>query len=156
MLLEPEQQPGVDAPGSGGHHQTLERREAHGRVDRPAGLHRSERRSRTEVAGDDAQFRHVAFEQLAHAPYDVCVRESVGAVAPQCPSLVPLGGQGVGRGSIRQAGVERRVEARHGWHVELVHRGSYRLDGGRILTNFRHHPFRRHQSRGEISPFLFH
>ena len=82
--------PGIDAPGAGRHHQPLERREAHRRVDRAAVEDGGQRRAGAEVAGHEAQAVGRAAEQLGRAPRRVRVRQAVEPVAAQVPALAPL------------------------------------------------------------------
>ena len=51
--MQPQQEAGVDAARPRGHHEAVERREAHRRVDRAPAGDRAQRRARAEVAGDD-------------------------------------------------------------------------------------------------------
>ena len=57
VLLQPQQQAGVDAAGPGRHHQALERGEAHRGVDAAPVHDGSQRGAGAEMAGDDAQTR---------------------------------------------------------------------------------------------------
>ena len=65
VLLEPEQEPGVERARAGRHHEPVERREAHRRVDRHAARDRGERGAGAEMAGDDPQRPRPAGRQLA-------------------------------------------------------------------------------------------
>ena len=61
--------------------------------------------------------------ELGGAPGRVRVREAVEAEAAKIPALAPLGRQRIRRRRLGHAGVEGRVEARHGRHVRQQ-RGS--------------------------------
>ena len=113
LLHEPQQQARVDAARAGGHHEALDRRESHRRVDRPTAADGGQRRAGAEVAGDEPQAGRGPAQQLGRASRGVGVGEPVEAEAPQAVALAPLGRQRVGRGGGRQPGVERGVEARH-------------------------------------------
>ncbi len=67
VLLEPEHETRIEAARAGGHHQTLEGCEAHGRVDRPAASHRGERSTCPQVARDDPQFLDIEPAQFGRA-----------------------------------------------------------------------------------------
>ena len=101
VLLQPQQQSGIDAAGAGGHHQALQRREAHRGVERGPVLDRAQRSAGPEVAADDPQPRSVPLQQLGCAPRDPRVREAVKAVAAQTPALAPLCRQRVGARRLR-------------------------------------------------------
>ena len=112
MALDPEQQARVDRPGAGRHHQPLQRREAHRRVDRATALHRRQRGAGAEVGGDQAQPPARRPEQLGGAAARVGVGEPVEAVAAQRHvAFGPGRGQGVGAGGGGKVGVEGGVEA---------------------------------------------
>ena len=111
VLFEPEHEPGIDAAGSGGHHQALERGEAHGRVDGDPPVNRGQRRAGTEVARHDPQAMRTRPCELRGATRDVGVREPVEPVAAEVPPAPPLGRQRVGRGRWRHPGVKGSVEA---------------------------------------------
>ena len=63
----PQQGAGVDVAAAGGHHQTLERREAHGGVDRTTAGDGGDRRPAAEVADDQAELGDRPAEQLVGA-----------------------------------------------------------------------------------------
>ena len=111
VLLQPEDETGVDGARAGCHHQSLERREAHRRVDRHAPVDGRERCPGAEVAADGAELLDRASRELGDTPRDVPVREPVEPVAAEVPSLSPLGGQGIRVSSRGNARVERGVEA---------------------------------------------
>ena len=74
-------QPGVDVAGAGAHHQTLERGQAHRRLDRDPAAYGRGRAAVAEVQHDLVQLAEVAAEQLGRRPGDELVRGAVEAVA---------------------------------------------------------------------------
>ena len=109
--LEPQEHPRVDRAGAGGHHQTLERREAHGGIDGAATQHSGERRAGAQMAGHDPEPRLRTREHLSRAPGRVCVREAVESVTTDAVSPAPFERDRVRRSSRWNRRMERRVEA---------------------------------------------
>ena len=90
LAREPEHEPRVDRPGPRRHHEALERREAHRRVDRAAAAHRRQRGAGAEVAGHDAERgRRLAPHSSRRPPRRVRVRQPVEPVAPDRPARAP-------------------------------------------------------------------
>ena len=112
-LSEPRDDARVDRTRARRHHEPLERREAHRRVDGPAAAHGRERRARAQVAGDDAE-RVVALApaQDRGATRGVRVRQPMEPVPPHAERSRHAARDRVGGGRIGQRGVERRVERR--------------------------------------------
>ena len=76
----------INAARSGGHHQSLERREAHGGVDATPAFHRCKGSSCTEMGADQTQLRAVLVvpgPALGHLLCHMLVVDPVEAVAAQ-------------------------------------------------------------------------
>ena len=86
----PQDGPGVDGPGPGGHDQALQRGEAHGGVDRAAAGHRGQRGPGAEMGGDQPEPLAGAAEQLGRPAAGPGVAEAVEAVAADAASSAPL------------------------------------------------------------------
>ena len=141
----------IERAAAGGHHQPVERREAHGRVDAAAARHGRSRAAVAEVADHQPQLLHGAAEQLGGAAGAVGVAQAVEAVAADPPLARPARGHRVGARSRREAGMEggvedrdvrnlrkrrlRRRERLQTWRVvqrrQLGERGDPRADVGR-------------------------
>ena len=125
---QPQHGAGVDGARPGGHHQSLQRGEAHRGVDATAVVHRRQGGARTEVAGDEAAG---VPDGRGRPPGRVGVRQPVEAVAADVEAVPPLGRHRVGGGLGRQRGVERGVEAGDGRHAGR--RGGHGVEGGERL-----------------------
>jgi len=107
-----QQQPWIDAAAAAGHHQSLERREAHRGVDAARlalgiDFDRAEGAAGAELAADQAADVWISGrDRFAH----VLVVEAVEAKAAQA-LLAPACWDGVGGGGFAEAGVEGGVEA---------------------------------------------
>jgi hypothetical protein len=121
---EPQQHPRIDAARARGHHEALERGEAHRGVDRPPGGDRAQRGAGTEVGADEPQIPALGADQLTGTAGDVGVRETVEAEASQRPAFTPGGRQSVGRGAVGDGRVERGVKA-----GDARHAGESETDG---------------------------
>ena len=111
VLRQPQDQARIHAARPRRHHQPLERREAHRRVDRSAVAHGGERCAGAEVAGDHAKATLRHGRELGRARARVRVRQPVEPVPADAPPGPPGCRKGVGRGRGGQRRVERRVEA---------------------------------------------
>ena len=117
---QPQHGAGVHRAGPGGHHQSLQRGEAHRGVDAATAAHGRQGGAGAEVAGDQA----AGVADDARRPAGgVGVRQAVEAVAADVEAVPPLGRHRVGGRGGRQGGVEGGVEAGDGRHVgrELGH-----------------------------------
>ena len=120
--------PGVDAARAGRHHQALERREPHRRVDRAPVRDRAQRGPGAEMTADDPQAGGRGAQHLRHAVRDPRVREPVKSVAANAPPISPFGRKRVGGRGLGQRGVKRGVEAGHRRHAgkRVAHRVAAR------------------------------
>ncbi len=104
---------GVDVTAAGAHHQALQRRQAHRRLDRGAEADGRRRGAVSQVQDDLLHLCRVATQHGRRQPGDVLVRGAVEAVPPD----LLFGGHRpvdrVGRGGRRQIAEERGVEDRH-------------------------------------------
>ena len=92
-----EDDPGVDRPGAGAHHQALERRHAHRRVDRPTAIDRRHRAAAAEVRDDQRAGRRRVAPSSSACPSDGPVDRQ--AVEPEAADAVLAGRHASGPGS---------------------------------------------------------
>ena len=131
MLLQPQDQTGINAPGARRHDEALEWRESHRGVDRPTAIHRTERSARAKVAGDASEGVDWPADQLGGAACGPRVGEPVKPEATQVPTRAPFLWQCVGRCGTGHAGMKSGVEARHrGYSGEDP---AHSLDGAQRL-----------------------
>ena len=122
----------IEVAGARAHHQSLERREAHRRVDRVAADDRARRRAVAEVQRDDLRLLARAAGELAIAIRDVAVRRAVKAVSAHAVAPVELVRDRVEVRGLRQAVMKRRVEHRDLRNAGAEH-GARRRDAAEIV-----------------------
>ena len=131
VMLNPQNDPGVDAARACCHDQTLQGREPHRGVDRATEGHRSQRPTGTEVGCDQAQLFSRPAQELPRPPAGPGVAEPMKAVAPDAPTLTPRPRYCIRRCLGRHGGMEGRVET--GNLGQVGSQGSQGVDGGKTL-----------------------
>ena len=125
---------GVEGTAARGHHQAVERAEAHRGVGRPPVGHGRGGCAAAEMAHHKPQLLDRAAQEPA-GPLEAPVhREPVESVPADAPLLPPPPRHRVGGRLRGQAGVERRVEHRDlGYRRQRGHRRADRLQGRRVV-----------------------
>src|SRR5207244_7677191 len=90
MLLQPEDEAGINAPRASGHDEAFERRETHGGVARMAVYDSGQRGPSTQMAGHDPQPSRGPTHKLRGSTRRVGVGQTVKPIALQVPLLPPL------------------------------------------------------------------
>src|SRR5262244_2676670 len=100
----------IDVARSGAHHEPLERRESHRRVDRAAVLDRRGRATASEMQGDDRRGRLGPARQGAVAGEYRAIRDAVEAESADAVTIGELTRDRVAPRALRQRGVKRGIE----------------------------------------------
>ena len=106
----------VEVATTGPHHQTLERGEAHRRVDAVSTLDRGGAGTVAQMQDDHVQVGQPASQQISRSAGDEAVRDAVKAVPPDVVRDGQLAIYGIGGGGAGEIGVEGGVEDRDVWH----------------------------------------
>ena len=126
VVKKPRHEARIDGSRAGGHDEPLERREAHGGVDRHAMEHGGKRCSGAQVARHDAQLVERAPNQFGGSAAGVRMTQAVEPIAADAVSLRATRRNGVRGGFGGHRGVECSIEA--GERRNIGQKGAHRID----------------------------